>query len=181
MGGVNNLSVKHLSGTISPVFNDVPNMVEVLNDNITWANLLLSKQQTKIIYCQLIGLHFDMYNKYSTDFKHQQVVVDEGVVLFNQTLNLINMQSEVVTPWLQDTIHFLTKGKRIHRYSKLRDGIHPTSETADTWARLLAKWALTNLAKAAGRHWELHDVGAYVWLVYWHYMLDTVLVLTLST
>ena len=109
-----------------------------------------------------------MYNKYSTDFKHQQVVVDEGVVMFNQTLNLINMQSEVVTPWLQDTIHFLTKGKRIDRYSKLRDGIHPTSETADTWARLIAKSALTNLAKAAARHWELHDVGTYVCLVYWH-------------
>ena len=127
-------------------------MIEVSNDNITWANLLLSKHQTKIIYCQLIGLNFVMYNKYSTDFKHQQVVVDEGVVMFNQTLNLINMQSEVVTPWLQDTIHFLTKGKRIHRYSKLRDGIHPTSETADTWARLIAKSALTNLAKAAARH-----------------------------
>ena len=71
-------------------------------------------------------------------------MIDEGVVHVNRVIVNINEESGLVGPWLQNTVHALFKGKRIHKYLRFHDGLHPDPQTKLLWSRLIAKSILTN-------------------------------------
>ena len=149
MGGVNNLSCKH-SRCITPTYTDVPNLVDHMFDNFTWAYYKLKPHCKKVVLCHLIGLNFAMYNQFKwsqcCQYPDEQSVVNEGVILVNQAITMMNQDNGVVAPWTQDTVHNLVNGRRVHRYNKLYDGLHPSNELMTQWAKLIVKSAITNFA-----------------------------------
>ena len=82
-----------------------------MTDHYERAKAELQKLHPKVVLCHLVGIHLDTYNKGQTDYTCQQKVIDEGIVTLNQTLTLMTSESEVVSPWIQETIHALTKGR----------------------------------------------------------------------
>ena len=139
MAGTNDLTVKHKSGLISPVYQEVGNLVEVMFDKYIEAKVYLSKIASKVVICQLTGVDIDKYNKYATNYSQCQDVINQAIPILNHSINLLNKESQVVSPWLQTSVHCQVKNKIIHKYRRLYDGIHPTPETSIIWAKELAK------------------------------------------
>ena len=138
----NNLGYLHHH--VSATFTEVPNLVDVMTDHYERAKVERQRLHPKVVLCHLVGMHLDTYNKGQTDYTCQQKVIDEGIpVTLNQTLTIMNSESEVVSPWIQETIHALTKGRRYNKYSSSTMGI-PDYQTRLAWAKLFAKAARTN-------------------------------------
>ena len=55
-----------------------------------------------------------------------------------------NNANGVVSPWLQNSIHSLLRGKRRHKYFNFRDGLHPDVRTQEEWSKLIANAIVTN-------------------------------------
>ena len=151
LAGVNNLSVKHTNGHITPRYTEIGNLVDTMTDHYTNAKKDLYKAAPNIIIGHLTGLSFLDYNKYhdpyyeGSDYYNQQQVVNNGLIYLNQAITLMNTDSGLVSPWLMDTVHTLSHGVRYNKYLRFFDGIHPTPKTEDLWARLIARAIKTNL------------------------------------
>ena len=125
--GVNNLMDKHSNGKITGTFTEPGNLTESMEKYLDEARKDLSVLTKKLILCHVLGVDIAKYNK-SEDrnmYLEMQTTIDEGLVTLNSAINAINMSTGVVGPWLQDTVHSLTNGRRIHKYKGLPDGIHP--------------------------------------------------------
>ena len=144
LGGVNHLTMLSKNKTVIPIFNDVPNLVENLTDNLTWFKNAISHFGHSLVICQLTGIDLNRYNHTTGQFSAQQNVLNEGVVLVNRVIVNMNEESGLVGPWLQNTIHALHKGRRIHKYLRFRDGLHPDAATMTLWSRLIVKSIITN-------------------------------------
>ena len=151
MVGVNNLTHKHSNGHVSPRFTEVGNLVDVMTDHLTFAKKELYKASPNIVICQITGLSLLHYNRYvdplynGYPYPFHQFVINEGIIYVNQVITLMNTDSGLVSPWIQDTVHCLTHGKRINKYQRFYDGLHPTPKTQDIWARLITRGINTNL------------------------------------
>ena len=56
MVGVNNLTHKHLNGHISPRFNEIGNLVDIMTDHVTYAKKELYKAAPNVVICHINGL-----------------------------------------------------------------------------------------------------------------------------
>ena len=119
----------------------------MLEEKLDFARKTLSKYVSKFVLCHVIGLIIHVYNKTPDEngTYTMQHVVDEGIPLLNIAIDSINMNYHVKGPWLSDTIHSLINGKRVHKYKRLPDGIHPDEITCKLWARKIVKSFETNL------------------------------------
>ena len=145
--GVNNLTDKHTNGKVTGVYTDYQNLVENMEHRLDKTALSLRQFVPKLILCHVLGLDIQVYNK---DIKHDDVmkmqsVINEGLPLLNSAIDSINMNANVKGPWLTDTIHSLTNGRRIHKDKRFSDGIHPTKDTCEIWARKIVKAIRDNL------------------------------------
>ena len=117
----------------------MPETVDALTDELTIAKYFLKNFADNIILCHLIGLDLLAYNNHLN--KHQraatsiqqptnddQSLINDTCVTLNQTITIINGDDNLQSPFLQDTIHCLVKGKRIHKY--IRSGTAYTRMTA---------------------------------------------------
>ena len=145
--GVNNLTDKHTNSKVTGKFTEVSNLVEILEDKLDTTRKTLSKYVSKFVLCHVIGLDLHVYNKNQdrSATKEMQNIIDEGLPLINIAIDSINMNSQVKGPWLTDTIHSLINGKRVHKYKRLPDGIHPDKTTCELWARKLVRSFEENL------------------------------------
>ena len=149
MGGVNNLSSKHLSGQITPVFGEVGNMVEVMTDKFEHIRSVLSGKTEKCIICPIVGLNFDMFNKEKaniiSDFSKEQLIVNDAVLHINRAIISMNSDSQVATPWTSNVVHNWSNGRLSHKYHLLYDGIHATDTVTNDWAKKILKSLESNL------------------------------------
>ena len=144
LAGVNNLSVKHNSGKLSPVFLDTPNLVEVMFEKFVHAKQILQEYGTKVVICQMVGLKFERYHN-SYPFPNSQLAIDEGIPILNHSINILNHESMVKSPYLMSTVHALKKHRRVAMYGFLNDGIHLNTNLLNTWAKLIVKSLEPNL------------------------------------
>ena len=117
MAGVNNLTSKSSNGKITPTFNEIPNLVDVI-DHLTWTKSFLANYSPRVIICHLIGLNIDTYNAFHghmTNFHTAQEIINEGVIMLNQVVTVMNRDTHLTAPWIMDTVHSVTNGRRIHK------------------------------------------------------------------
>ena len=148
MTGVNNLTSKSSNGKVTPVFTEIPNMVDVVTDYLTWAKSYLKQYSKYVIICQFVGLDINVYNLHRghmTDFDAAQTIINDGVITLNQVVTMLNRDDHLTAPWIMDTIHSLTNGRRINKYSRFYDGLHPNETTQKLWSTLITKAAKTNI------------------------------------
>ena len=143
-GGVNNLSVKHKSGKITAVYDDIGHFVENMYERLFTARNYLFKYSYRPVICQLVGLSFDKYNELEHDQIASQHVINQAVPLLNHAINSINTDVEAVSPWIGSTIHAIIHHKYTHKYMRLRDGLHPTEELVQIWTDCFVHAILKN-------------------------------------
>ena len=146
--GINDLSIKHPTGLVQPRYTDVPVLVEVLCDKFITLRQQVSQHTRNTVICQLVGADFDAYNASRgifTDFNLQLTVINEAVPILNNTITCLNRERNLVSPWLQGSVHCFENKRMIHKYARLADGLHPTDITKRIWAKAFAKAIKTNL------------------------------------
>ena len=144
LAGANHLSIKSKSGRITARFDDVWHLVDRMTDLLEVTKYNLSQYADKVILCQLVGIHLNMYNGDKNLQTYSQEVIDQAMPHVNHCINLINRETEVVSPWLMSTVHSIIHHKLHNKYLRLREGIHPTETTIELWADLFAKAMLKN-------------------------------------
>ena len=122
-----------------------------MTDYLTSAKKELYKASPNVVISHITGLSLIEYNRYieplyeGYPYPLHQFVINEGVVYIYQVITLMNIDSGLVSPWFQDTVHCLSYGKRLNKYKRFYDGLHPTPKTQDIWAKLIARSIKTNL------------------------------------
>ena len=93
--------------------------------------------------CHIPGIDICTYNNtvrgqyelIPINYVKMQKIVDESVLYINAAIDSMNLSSNVLGPWIHDTIHANIHGKRVHKYLKFYDGLHPNDHTLQTWSR----------------------------------------------
>ena len=134
MLGVNNLSRLNSDGKVDPTYNDIATLVEMMSVKFEIFKCQIKEMSQHIVICQLIGINFFQYNKTGSNFESEQEVVDESMPILAHTINLINMEDHLISPWLTKIVHYWTNHK-LYSYGKLRDGLHYTDNTKLTVAK----------------------------------------------
>ena len=143
--GTNDLITRHLNGHISPKYYDIGNLVDTLTDKLQAAKAYLTYYCKYVIVSHVLGLDFDRFNHYQSDYVVQQLVLDEALPFLNQAIVSINADDDISTPMIQDTLHTRTKGIRFHKYHKLFDGLNPRSSITISWAEQMHKCVAKNI------------------------------------
>ena len=76
---------------------------------------------------------------------YQQRTIKEAMPILAHTVNLINRDENLKSPWITGTIHNYVNHKLYHRYAKLHDGLHPTEITITKWAQLFTEAIVKNM------------------------------------
>ena len=145
MLGTNDLFTRHTNGHISPIYDDIGNLVDVLTDKLQQSKSYLKQYCKYVIVCHVLGLDFDRFNRYRTDFRQQQAILDQALPYLNQSIISINADDELATPMIQDSLHTRTQGTRFQKYHKLYDGLNPRSSLIISWAEHLHKCITRNI------------------------------------
>ena len=145
MLGTNDLLTRHLNGPISPKYHDVGNLVDSITDKLQDSKTYLKSYCKFVVVSHILGLDFDRYNKYQTNYHQQQTVLDEALPYLNQSGVSINGDDELHTPMLLDSLHTRTQGSRFQKYHKLHDGLNPRSGIIISWAEQLHKSVSKNI------------------------------------
>ena len=145
--GVNDLTDKHLSGRVTGSFSEPSNLIEILEMRLDKAKTTLNKYTSKFVICHVIGVDIATYNNEPTskDYCDMQKVIDQGLPLLNIAINSMNIASNIVGPWLSDTVHSNINGRYICKYKRLPDGLHPDSKTCELWAKKYIKAISDNM------------------------------------
>ena len=147
MLGVNDLTKFWMSKQIILAYDNIPELVDEMDNSYTSLKTKLSYFCPTIIVCHLIGLDILRYNLSKTsktpliiaDYPQMQKIIDGSITYINRAIDSMNISSNVVGPWLEDTIHTAIKGKKGHKYMRLYDGLHPDKITKNLWAKKLVK------------------------------------------
>ena len=131
MTGVNNLTSKSSNGKVTPVFTEIPNMVDVVTDYLTWAKSYLKQYSKYVIICQFVGLDINVYNLHRghmTDFDAAQTIINDGVITLNQVVTMLNRDDHLYCT--MDHGHVAKLGfphSRLYAFSSNSDNIvyHP--------------------------------------------------------
>ena len=110
------------------------------------AKAKLSVIALKAILCDLIGFSFKDYNINRAEFKQQQQVINDSIVLINNGIdNLNNAENLTGVKW-SFHVHKLRHGRRGHRYTNtLSDGLHFSNETKDKFTKYLCATFYPNI------------------------------------
>ena len=169
--GVNNLTRKESNNRVSMFYHETPEAVDHLTDDLTFAKQFLKCFADHVILCHLIGLDLRTYNMHfknrqllnttssqtnlfhmntkrsnTADYSEEQAILNDICVTLNQTITLINDDDGLQSPFIQDTIHCLVRKKRVHKYIRFGDGLHPDTDTVKLWAKVFAKGIHKNLS-----------------------------------
>ena len=154
LAGVNHLTVKHLSGYVTPIYTCVGNLVEVMNDCFQGAKYTLDSYGQYMCICQQTGIDLNAHNHTVGQFDQQQKVIDAGMVVLNKVVATYNVDESTLSPHLMNTIHALDDGRRYEKYKRFYDGLHPDPTTKKMWAYLFS----TAIIKTAYRHLGLNNI-----------------------
>ena len=154
MGGVNDLTRKQRGGTVQPIFHEVDRLVDTLYDRFEWSRWQLARWCGKVAIGRLVGLDINRYNeRYQrrsggrgivTDHSHAQGVIDEAMIYLNKAIASLNTDSNVLAPWTLDTVHYQIRHRYVHKYFKLKDGLHLTNTLRARWAYKIVKAVCQN-------------------------------------
>ena len=147
MLGVNNLTKLFHRKQIILNFDNIPELVNTMDDMFTQLKLKLQPHTPKVIVCHLIGLDILTYNLSRkgndnlivADYPSMQATINEAIPFINRAIDSMNISSNLIGPWLEDTIHANINGKKVHKYLRLGDGLHPDDVTKKLWAKKLIK------------------------------------------
>ena len=150
MGGVNDLTRRPPRGhPIIPVYDSVDYLVSDMYGKFERVKALLAPWGAKVVVCLLVGIHLQTYNDYRsgppTSYEHHQGVINEGMILLNKAIASMNMDTNSLSPWILDTVHYYVRHRIIHKYDKLYDGLHPTPTLRYIWAKKLLVAICRNL------------------------------------
>ena len=128
-------------------FNNVPELVDTMDDMYTALKAKLQPYSHRVIVCHLVGLDILTHNisrqkndgLLIVDYPQMQRIVNKAMSFINRSIDSINMSSNVIGPWIEDTIHANIHGKKVHKYLGLHDGLHPDTNTLKLWAKKLMK------------------------------------------
>ena len=151
--GINNLTKFWGHKQVILAFDNMPMLVDTMDDLYTDLKLKLQKYSPRIIVCHLLGMDILTYNlsKISwgpliiADYPSMQEIINTSITCINRSIDSMNISSNVIGPWLEDTIHTSIKGKKVNKYLRLYDGLHPDATTKKLWAKKLAKAFLDNM------------------------------------
>ena len=145
MLGTNDLLTRHLNGHFSSKYNDIGNLVDTMTDKFQLSKNYLKQFCKHIVVSHVLGLDFDRYNRYETDYSYSQRLLDEAIPLLNQAIVSMNGDDDITTTLLQDTLHTRTKGSRFHKYHKLYNGYNPRAGLIISWAEQIHKSVIKNI------------------------------------
>ena len=154
MVGVNNLTSKCAHGKVEPNFDDIPELVESLSDKLSILKTDLKKRAKYVIIGQIVGLDMDRYNEYYAEGRwfYQQIVLNQAIPMLANTTNCINKENDVYSPWIANTVHEYVNHKLYNKYRKLKDGLHPSSQTLTKWAKLFSDAIVMNYTNKSKCH-----------------------------
>ena len=115
-------------GVIFPRYTDVDTIVRELMIKHHKARVTLQPLAPEIVICELVGLSYWMYNKYSDNyaFPKEQAVINTAVMRVNEYVHEMNDERGLVGPCVADITH-KRRGEigLEHRYlTTLHDGLH---------------------------------------------------------
>ena len=147
MLGVNNMTKLFFRKQIILAFDNIPELVDTIDDMFSSLKVKLQPYTPKVIVCHLIGLDILTYNLARmghdellvADYPDMQRIVNASIPLINRAIDSMNISSSLIGPWIEDTVHCNINGKITHKYLRLADGLHPTSSTKRIWAKKLTK------------------------------------------
>ena len=131
---VNNLTIYHGSHNVSPKFNSWSMLAKDLLIEYYEARKRLLPYAGRVIVCQLIGMHIFTYTFHQgNNYRHEQHVLNCGVLRLNEYIEEMNDNHGVISPALEERVHKQRGPEWIaHRYlSTLWDGLHFNSQTAN--------------------------------------------------
>ena len=151
MIGINNLTEFWGYKQVIFSYDNIPDLVNDMDNMYTHLKYKLQKYAPKV--CHLIGLDILAYNLSKThhapliiaDYPGMQNIINGSIAYINRAIDSMNTASNVQGPWLEDTIHTSIKGKKINKYLRLHDGLHPDNITKKLWAKKLTKAFLDNM------------------------------------
>ena len=124
MLGVNNLSIRGSDKKVTPRYDDVGTLIEMMTTKYEIFKYQLQPLSKNVVSCQLIGLNLHLYNKDQNMFVAEQKVINEAMPLLAHTINLINEESHLISQWLTKIVHYRVNHKQYNAYGKLSDGPH---------------------------------------------------------
>ena len=153
MLGVNNLTKFWDFKQVILAFDNIPALVNEMDNMYTHLKSKLQKYTPCVVVCHLIGMDILTYNISKTqraplivaDYPKMQGIINDSITYINRSIDSMNISSQVVGPWLEDTVHTSIKGKKVNKYLRLHDGLHPDAPTKKLWAKKLAKAFLDNI------------------------------------
>ena len=137
LGGVNDLTSLLAPGYVTPVFKDYESLLCTMSDRFEEARNVLRQYGEMIILGELVGIDLNRYNRTSGKYQSEQLIINRGVPMLNNTLNCMNRDMDAKSPWLGDTIHTRTHGRLTMRYGLLKDGVHAVPTLKTRWAKLI--------------------------------------------
>ena len=151
--GVNNITKLYFEKQILLNYNNIPDLVDEMDDMFTTLKSKLLEKVPKVVICHLVGLDILRYNIEKkgrnplllTDYSKLQTIIDDSIPFINRAIDSMNMSSNLIGPWIEDTVHANINGKRVHKYLRLYDGLHPSISTKKLWAKKLAKAFVNNI------------------------------------
>ena len=147
MLGVNNFTKVFSRKQIIMAFDNVPDAVDSMDNMFTRLKTNLQPYTPKVIVCHLIGLDILVYNLSRmgrndlliADYPYMQSIINDSISYINRAIDSMNISSQLIGPWLEDTIHANINGKKTNKYLRLKDGLHPDDNTKKLWAIKLTK------------------------------------------
>ena len=141
MVGINNLTIKDISTGTYVLKFDTPEKIrdEMMDLLIDLSRYCKTECNIKhVIICTLPGMDLARYNSLSTR-ADTQTTLDKGIQLLNENITTLNAGNGYSTPMIHQYIHPTLGNSRRARntYSRLRDGLHPTTHTLSKWSQAM--------------------------------------------
>ena len=117
----------------------------------------MRRRGLKVVFCQMPAMSIDIINRhYANKFGTRRMMrsfycewqakLDRLVKTANRTITAANRQARVHTPWTSKGT--IRSGRRV-TFSRLRDGLHPSTDLETTWKREIQRVvALNNIRYA---------------------------------
>ena len=102
-----------------------------------WNQHRLDKKKTKKL------VHKQNYPK-------MQNTLEDVIIEINKLIVEININNNMITPFICDTIMFKTGSSLKRKYQKFPDGLHPGTQAYQEWGKILANRIDTNFSRSVG-------------------------------
>ena len=124
--GINNLTCKLGNREVTPIFNSWSLLIRHLMIEYHEARALLYQLSDTVIICELVGLHFGLYNLSGAQYLPQQLILNRGVMRANEYIADMNRQVKVFSPYFAGLTHKMKGTTEVyHRYALTTyDGLH---------------------------------------------------------